>query len=44
MFPLQSLIVRCGEGGQIETTAAGIYQGGAGGYHRRPRQGRIVNQ
>jgi hypothetical protein len=26
---LQSLIVRCGDAGRIETTAAGIYEGAA---------------
>jgi hypothetical protein len=32
---LQSLIVRCGDAGRIETAAAGIYEGAASRYHRR---------
>jgi hypothetical protein len=32
---LQSLIVRCGDAGRIETAAAEIYEGAASRYHRR---------
>jgi hypothetical protein len=32
IFPLQSLIVRCGDAGRIETAAAGIYEGAASKY------------
>jgi hypothetical protein len=32
IIPLQSLIVRCGGAGRIETAAAGIYEGTAAKY------------